>query len=335
MRRLTHCTFFLLAGLLLWPTLALATGSELIVNCDNPKAKLPTINAALKLLDPAGVNVLRISGTCHESVTIDAFRHLTLAGNPTATIIGPDDQQSAIFINNGSNVWLQDLTVEGGFTSAVWCSVSLCQFYRLKVQNSTGNGIFIHRGTAMMEDITTTNTLYGLCGRGANIRVLNGTFEKNLWYGIWVDTGTSLVLANGLSVRNNGTDSTDGAVWAGIQVDINSNITVNNTNQYTTVISGNSGPGINVTGGSMVNIQGTSVSNNGGAAEINVGNHSFAKLVGNTISAGAHNAVNIGVLSLVQFGGDDVSGFIRCGGQFSAISGYQSLPGTASTDCSH
>jgi hypothetical protein len=332
-RRTIFCSLFLLAGLLLWPTVALAAGTDLAINCDDLKGKINTVNAALKLLDPAAVNILRISGTCRESITIDSFRRLTLAGNPTATIIATVDDLSAIHISNGSNVWLKDLSVEGAATAAVWCEVSLCQFSHLTVQNSDGDGILVQRGTALLEDIVASSNLVGLLGRGSSVRVLNGTFENNKWYGIQTDLGTNLQLAYSLSVRNNGKIS--GQSFAGIQSDQNSAVNLNGDGQPK-VISGNSGPGITMTGGSVATILGTSFSGNGGGAEITVVNHSSAKVGGSTITAGdvaGHYAVALGDLSYVQFaGGNEVTGFISCGGQYSATRNNPLL-NTANTNC--
>jgi hypothetical protein len=63
---------------LLLPQSALA--SQLIVNCDNPKAKYHSINDALSVLDPHDTNTLLISGTCNESVTVDGFTHFDPGG---------------------------------------------------------------------------------------------------------------------------------------------------------------------------------------------------------------------------------------------------------------
>jgi hypothetical protein len=315
---------------LLLPQSALA--SQLIVNCDNPKAKYHSINDALSVLDPHDTNTLLISGTCNESVTVDGFTRLTLAGNPTATLIGT--AYVTLFITYSPNVTVQDMTIQGG-QIALWCNESRCQFTNLVAQGASETGVHVLRASALFDNCTVAdNAGYGLSVSVGDARIIGGTLDRNRYYGAWLQKNAMLVLSGNVSVSNNGS----GSQVPGIYVQNNSTLQITSAaGTDTRSISGNSGGGISLQNSSVAVMGGVSITDNRGPG-IEMAVSSVVELTGAvSISGNTGNAIRVGDLSIVRFRGDpanSVSGNVNCSGQFSATRGYPSLGGTPTTTCS-
>src|SRR5262252_3643565 len=82
-------TTFLAALLLLALPLA-GHAVTLQVNCDQPTSKLPTIGAALKIMNglvgDLGPNTINVTGACNENISLDHITNLPLSAQNGASI---------------------------------------------------------------------------------------------------------------------------------------------------------------------------------------------------------------------------------------------------------
>ncbi|MGI8785320.1 MAG: right-handed parallel beta-helix repeat-containing protein [Acidobacteriota bacterium] len=204
----------------------------LLVNCDGGG----TIRGALGSLKPG--DTLTVSGTCNESVAIEAeVSRITLNGRGSATIQSPARNQNAIAIR-GREITVRGFTISGG-----------------------NIGIVVQRGGTAVVDGNTIRSNAGdgiLVGPGSNAAIINNTIENNRW-GITVDEnsaariGWQIPTALGLpnTIRNN----TDG----GILVLHNSSARI-----IGATITNNGGDGIRVERASHADITDNSIGGNVG-----------------------------------------------------------------------
>lgn len=121
-----------------------------------------TITSAVQSLSPG--DILRVSGTCNENVTIrEELDRITIDGQGTATISGPDTTRPTVTIR-GRNVTLTGFTITGG-----------------------EDGINVGRGaSATVVACTVENT--GRTGiqvqQNGSVRVTNSTVQNNPQHGI-------------------------------------------------------------------------------------------------------------------------------------------------------
>jgi Right handed beta helix region len=98
--------FVILPTLLLLPGIALA--NNVTVNC--PGASL---NAAVAALPPNGPNIITVTGTCNEDVSLTDVRSLTIiAGAGGAKIVQPQDSNTFDIVRS-QNITLQSLEIAG------------------------------------------------------------------------------------------------------------------------------------------------------------------------------------------------------------------------------
>jgi hypothetical protein len=174
-----RAALWLAAGLVLQPSAVSATprvtrNSEARVRCSAGE----TIGGALSRLDKSRPNVLRVSGTCRESVVIEGFDDLRIVGRAGATLAStPGATAYPIAVSALSSVsiegltirvidevwkpaivfWtcqqcrLANVTVDGGvgFWAFAWSQISLSRF---ALTGTGGSGISLANAKLDMED---------------------------------------------------------------------------------------------------------------------------------------------------------------------------------------
>jgi hypothetical protein len=165
--------------------------------------------------------VIRISGTCNESVLAEDFDDLTITGLPGATLISTTTglDSAALTILGSRNVTISDMTIDGG--EAVALRLHTCQLCVVQDVSMTGGVDAINvRGpsSARISGIDAS----GLTGSGIAVReqawveLSDSVFDGGgtaVWGGVWVHRGgvvsVSAVTARGF--RNGFAAGGDGA----------------------------------------------------------------------------------------------------------------------------
>lgn len=200
-RRLTSFLLPLVCPLLL----AVAARSATIrVHCG---VHPPSINGALRLLDPAGPNTIRVSGTCHENVVIQGFDRLTLEAVPGGATIDDASKGNnpAVTIVDSQRVIVQGFTINGGSPGILCGDFSLCRFSQNVVQGAVDNGVIVSRSRASFAGDTIQNTGFrGLVLREQSTVVIDGvTLQGNPNAGADVHDASFLYSLQS-TVQNNG-----------------------------------------------------------------------------------------------------------------------------------
>jgi hypothetical protein len=172
-----------------------------------------TISAALERLkarrrEPLTPPVIRISGTCNESVLAEDLDDLTIMGLPGATLIGTTTglDSAALTILGSRNVTIKDITIDAPESVAV--RLHTCQFCTVQDVSITGGVDAINvRGpsSAKISGIDAS----GLTGCGVVVReqawvelrdsVIEGEGTP-IWAGVFAHRGGE-VLVSGITVR--------------------------------------------------------------------------------------------------------------------------------------
>ena len=227
--------------------------SQTPVNCDAGA----TIRAALSNAKPG--ETLTVSGTCNESLTIDAdISRITLDGRGTANIVSPNSTLNTITIR-GKEITIRGFTVTGGNNGVILqrgasgtidgniirgngLAASSCQ---------CASGILVGPlSSAVIINNTIENNGNGISvDENSNARVgfqvptvlgLPNIIQNNINAGIAVLHNSSARII-GATIRNNGGD--------GVQIERASHVDISDNS-----ISGNGGNGINVRENSGVNL---------------------------------------------------------------------------------
>jgi hypothetical protein len=167
----------LLVAFILCSTICFAANVN--VNCNAPGLG-GRIQTALKSLNSAGPNTIRVSGTCKENVTINGFDRLTLIAVDGATITDNSDNSAwAVFlINDSRRVSIQNFTIIGGNVGIECNDASLCRTFNNHIQNSATNGIDVNNSqlTSFNDSITITQGL-GLSTNQSQVNADNLTVQ--------------------------------------------------------------------------------------------------------------------------------------------------------------
>jgi len=280
------------------------------VDCNNARAPVRSIAAALKLLGNVHPATLLISGTCHEHVNIAGLDRITLQGRPSATIDGGTDPSfDAVDISDSQEIYINDLKITGGASGVVCTGQSLCRLVRLVVENSLGVGVSVNfRAHLSMVDSVVQNAAdAGIFVLGGSIRIFGGSIVANGSDGIRVRNGGHLLAS--------GSDLTP-----------------------TATISNNGGNGIDANGHSTIGLNGGDVRGNAGDGVALQGSSELNMLSSNIINNTGHQ-VRIGPLGLAFFAGfqsNTVVGAnprdVACDPPFSATQRFSNLAG-ATTNC--
>jgi hypothetical protein len=278
------------------------------VNCDQPKSKLPTIGAALQLLNDLignlGPNTIEVSGSCKENITVTGLSDLTLTAKNGASITDASGGATpTIVISKSANFGLSGFAIRGGggpFNATVLCiSNSTCYLSSNDVQNTNGNAV-----AAVL---------------GATVALDHDVLEQSAT-GLWVISGAQAQVV-AATIRNNaiGVNATFGSFYG------DNGATIENNAVY----------GLFINNHSSAASGGDTITGNGTGVRVNVQSEVGFAPTGNTIN-GNVTGVSIGDQSWVNFlGAATVSGSgtqpdIQCSGHFS---GAQGTAQVGTTNC--
>jgi hypothetical protein len=165
------------------------------VDCDGGD----TITGALKFVDPG--DTILINGTCNENLLINSptgqFNGVTLDGQGTATIAGPDPTLNVIELTGVSRFTIRGLTITGGFDGLSINTGSQIGIDSVVVENTGRNGIHFQRGTTM--GFVVNSTVQNNPGHGIVINE-NSYVRVGFTDGVGAsqgDTGPCLIQGNG------------------------------------------------------------------------------------------------------------------------------------------
>ncbi len=215
-----------------------------------------TIQKALTSLKPG--DTLLVSGTCNENVVVnESHERITIDGQTTATINGPDNTRPTVHIR-GRKITLTGFTITGGEDGINIGNGGGAQVSASTIQNTGRFGISVHEAS--------------------NVRVTNSTIQNNPGHGIFIGQSSSARIGfltfEGLdtipggvgpnTIQNNGRHGI--RVVGSSSADITDNTISNNTRAGVQVaeashariasntINGNGEHGINVGENSGVNL---------------------------------------------------------------------------------
>lgn len=285
-------------------------GINLKVDCSHKaEGKLPSINAALKLLVQSASNTVTVSGTCNENVTIQGFDRLTLISTSGATINDASGGQNPVLdIEDSRRVTLQGFTVNGGLDGIICANASVCYLTSNTIQSSLGQeGIAVSSGSKafLTNNTVRNNGTRGLTvNQGSQVFSTTDSFEGNSDTGVVANTSAFFTCSNS-SIANNGN--------GGILITDHSALRL-----ISCSASANAGNGVIVQRGSEARFDSYS-----GAA---------------TVTSNSGSGVLVRDLALVFFSpGANITGNlgaadVSCGPVFSATRGFANLTGST-TNC--
>lgn len=304
------------------PALA-APGSKLNVDCDAGQ----TICAALATLDKmhavgsAGPNMVMISGTCNEDITVVGMDNVTLQGNPTATVNGNANGFGVVlWVTDSQNFAMNNITLSGnGIATGVYCAAAVCHLNNDIVEDSAGIGVGVGPSSMVFLSSTTVQQNAGdgvHMGGNGNVVLAGATIQSNGGAGVHLQAGGSLLTtaqSQGYEIVGPASTVIQNNAQDGILADVNSAARLNFT-----MISGNGRDGIRLEGGAKAQLASVSVTGNTGHG-VRLGDLSFGEFAdGNSISG--NNAGSATPLDVV------------CDPQYSATRGLGNLSGTT-TNC--
>jgi parallel beta-helix repeat protein len=249
------------------------------VDCDAGQ----TIGDALK--NVIAGDTLQVSGACNENVTIlDELARITLDGQGTATINGPDSTRNAIQVR-GRGITIKGVTISGG-----------------------SSGISVLRGgTATIDGNFIDSTgQHGInIGNGSFATIVNNTIQNNPVHGIFISFASANIgfrggdaVASPNIIQNNG--------QIGIALGDSSSARIDGN-----TITGNASFGINVAESSSARIGFTGVPGsltaantiqNNGREGIRVASASHAGIEGNVIGNNAGGGILVDISSSADIG---------------------------------
>jgi hypothetical protein len=211
------------------------------VNCD----KGQTIANVLKNVQPG--DTIQLSGTCRENVLVSSptgqFNGITLDGQGTATISGPDPTLNVIELDGVSNFTFHGLTITGGNDGISINTGSSIAIDTVVVQNTGRHGIHFQRGSTM--GFVVNSTVQNNPGNGIIINE-NSYVRVGFTAGVGAsegDLGPCIVHGNG---------------GYGIRIQRSSSARV-----YVTTISNNTNNGVNIESASYAEIASDVINGNG------------------------------------------------------------------------
>ena len=211
------------------------------VDCDRGD----TITGSLKFVDPG--DTVAITGTCNENLLLNSptgqFNGVTLDGQGTATIAGPDSTLNVVEITGVSRLTIRGLTITGGFDGLSINTGSQIGIDSVVVQNTGRNGIHFQRGTTM--GFVVNSTIQNNPGHGIVINE-NSYVRVGFTDGVGAsqgDTGPCVIQRNG---------------GHGIRVQRTASARI-----YTNRISNNANNGVNIESDSYAEIAANAIDGNG------------------------------------------------------------------------
>ena len=248
-----------------------AQGATLRVRCSGNTVP-SKINDALKLLNPAGPNTLKVVGTCNENVFIQGFNRLTLIADPTATISDASGGTDIVVnIDDSTDVTLQGFTVTGGVIGVLCGNFSVCRFAGDTIQGASVAGVQAYQSRANFETSTIQNNGNGLVSLESSSARCDGlVIQQNQASGVIVDTGGSFA-AFSTTIRDNSGNGIDALNHGSVIL-------------LATTVTGNFANGVNVSGHAAADFEVDNAVTGNGADGVVVKDVSFADFRGaNTI----------------------------------------------------
>jgi hypothetical protein len=212
-----------------------AGANNVVVDCTGSNTSaFHSITDALNTLNLAGPNVITVSGTCRENVSIGERDRLTIqaAAGQTATIVNAATPPGITLLVAGShNIVLDQLIVQGGSPAMyVTDASSAVLVENCTVENSLADGLDIDMESELV--------------------IQNSSFKSNSGSGIFISNQSQMTLATytpqSIQIAGNGFggggNGNDGLAIDGSQVQLNFGALT---------INGNAGAGINMEGGRL------------------------------------------------------------------------------------
>lgn len=211
------------------------------VDCDNGD----TITGSLQFVRPGDTIIL--SGTCNENLLLSSFtgqyNGLTLDGQGTATISGPDPTLNVVELTGVSGFKIRGLTITGGNDGIAINTGSIVAIDTVVVQNTGRHGIHFQRGST--DGYVVNSTIQNNPGNGIVINE-NSYVRVGFTDGVGAsqgDTGPCVI-------QNNG--------GHGIRIQRGASARV-----YTNTISNNANNGINIESASYAEVASNVIAGNG------------------------------------------------------------------------
>ena len=211
------------------------------VNCDLGD----TITGQLGFVNPG--DTIIISGTCNENLLVNGrtgnYNGVTLDGQGTATISGPDPTLNVIELTGVSAFTIRGLTITGGNDGLSINTGSVIAIDTVVVQNTGRHGIHFQRGSTMGY-------------------VVNSTIQNNPQHGIVINENSNVRVGFtdgvGASQGNIGPCVIQGNGGYGIRIQRSASARI-----YTNTISNNASNGINIESASYAEIATNVIDGNG------------------------------------------------------------------------
>ncbi len=280
---------------------------EVPFQCGSPSGQ--TLGNFLARLIPSDPHTIRVSGICHENITITRFNRLTLLAATGASINDASGGVNPVVTVLGASTFdFEGFTVNGGSPGLACADYSTCTFAGNVFQGSADDGVDIVRSNAIfVGDVMQNNPARGLAVvNGGSALLCPATLQGNGAAGAAVVSGSNLTAA-GATVQNNGAQ--------GLRVTTHATVRL-----FDCLITGNGGSGIFADAASEVNV-------------------SFPTTTGNIITNNGVFGVRLGDLSFASFAqGNNVTGNLAgidvfCGLQFSATRGALTNINGGTTNC--
>lgn len=228
---------------------------EVPFKCGSPSGH--TLGNHLAHLTPSTPHTIRVSGSCHENITITGFNRLTLLAAPGASINDASGGvQPVVTVGGASTFDLEGFTVNGGNQGLICVEYSTCTFAGNVFQGSISDGVSIARSNAIfLGDVMQNNANRGLAvTNGGQALLIPATLQGNGGAGAAAISGSNLT-ASSATIQNNGLQGLFVSGHATARL-------------FDCLITGNGGSGIRVDSASEVNVTlasttGTSITNNG------------------------------------------------------------------------
>ncbi len=209
-------------------------------------------------LIPSSPHTIRVSGTCHENITITGFNRLTLLAATGASINDASGGvQPVVTVLGASTFDFEGFTVNGGSPGLTCAEYSTCTFAGNVFQASAADGVGIVRSNAIfVGDVMQNNAARGLgVVNGGSALLVQVTLQGNGAAGAAAVSGSNLTAAS-TTIQNNG--------GQGLRVTTHGTMRL-----FDCLITGNGGSGILADAASEVNVSfpsttGTIITNNGG-----------------------------------------------------------------------
>jgi len=337
----------LVSALALLPLSGAAAPEAFTISVDCSKNQ--TITSAIEKGNYSKPLLIRIKGTCRESVSITRD-HVTLEGEPGigATIEAPDTSSDVVDIS-GNDVTLDNLTLVGG-NNGIRNRQARVTVENCVIQDSAGDGV-----RSMVGDNLTLagSTIQRAAGNGVSIGrhgagvISNSQILESMGSGIYAVRNAS-ISARGNTIRGNHANGIflDGASYGdfsanevgenqqhGMLIQGGSTAYINDS-----TISNNQWDGVHVYLGSTLNLSGNQVTENQASGV--VGNaHSTVQIVTSQINGNTGDGIVMMLGSKLILEGDktrvhDNENFaLWCGDEESSVNNLELLDWTGEVHC--